>query len=68
MLLSTRQICIKVMEYLTRKNVKAKVKYITKEYKKVLSILKKKMNKYEGDNIHRNEMLKKWSILITPLI
>ena len=56
------------MEYLTRKNVKAKVKYITKEYKKVLSILKKKMNKYEGVNIHRNEMLKKWSILITPLI
>ena len=30
------------MEYLTKKNVKAKVKYITKEYKKVLSILKKK--------------------------
>ena len=42
MLLSTRQICIKVMEHLTRKNVKAKVKYIIKEYKKVLSILKKK--------------------------
>ena len=28
MLLSTRQICIKVMEHLTWKNVKAKVKYI----------------------------------------
>ena len=42
MLLSTRQICIKVMEHLTWKNVKAKVKYITKEYKKALSILKKK--------------------------
>lgn len=68
MLLSTRQICIKVMEHLTWKNVKAKVKYITKEYKKGIVYSKEEMNKYEGVNIHRNESLKKWSILITPLV
>lgn len=56
------------MEHLTRKNVKAKVKYITKEYKKGIVYSKEEMNKYEGVNIHRNESLKKWSILITPLI
>ena len=59
MLLLTRQICIKVMEHLTRKNVKTKVKYITKEYKKGITYSKEEMNKYEGINIHRNEILKK---------
>ena len=34
------------MEHLTRKNVKAKVKYITKEYKKDVVYSKKEINKY----------------------
>lgn len=68
MLLSTKQICIKVMQQLTWKNVKAKVKYITKEYEKGVTYSKEEMKQYEGVNIHRNEELKKWSILITPLI
>ena len=59
MLFSTRQICMKVMEHLTWNNVKAKVKYITKEYKKGITYSKEEMNKYEGINIHRNEILKK---------
>ena len=42
MVLSTRQICIKVMEHLTWKNVKTKVKYITKEYKKGVVYSKEK--------------------------
>ena len=68
MLLSTKQICKKVMEQLTWKKVKSKVKYITKEYEKGITYSKEEMNQYEGVNIHRNEELKKWSILITPLI
>lgn len=68
MLLSTKHICMKVMERLTWKNVKAKVKYITKEYEKGIVYSKEEMNQYEGINIHRNVELKKWSILITPLI
>ena len=68
MLLSTKQICKKVMEQLTWKEVKSKVKYITKEYEKGITYSKEEMNQYEGVNIHRNEELKKWSILITPLI
>ena len=68
MLLSTKQICKKVMEQLTWKKVKSKVKYITKEYEKGITYSKEEMNQYEGVNIHRNEELKKWSILITLLI
>ena len=68
MLLSTKQICMKVMKQLTWKQVKAKVKYITKEYKKGIVYSKEEMKQYEGVNIHRNDKLKKWSILITPLI
>ena len=68
MLLSTKQICKKVMEQLTWKKVKAKVKNITKEYEKGIIFSKEEMRQYEGVNIHRNEKLKKWSILITPLI
>ena len=56
------------MEQLTWKKVKSKVKYITKEYEKGITYSKEEMNQYEGVNIHRNEELKKWSILITPLI
>lgn len=67
-LLSTKQICLKIMEQLTWKNVKAEVKYITKEYEKGITYSKEIMSKYEGVNIHRNDNLKKWSILITPLI
>lgn len=68
MLLSTKNICMRVMKQLTWKNVKAKVKYITKEYEKGIVYSKEEMKKYEGKNIHRNMKLKKWSILITPLI
>ena len=68
MLLTTRNICMKVMQQLTWKNVTAKVKYITKEYEKGIVYSKEEMKQYEDINIHRNEELKKWSILITPLI
>ena len=56
------------MEQLTWKKVKSKVKYITKEYEKSITYSKEEMNQYEDVNIHRKEELKKWSILITPLI
>ncbi len=68
MLLLSKQICKKVMEQLTWKKVRSKVKYITKEYQKGIIYSKEEMNRYEGVNIHRNEILKKWSIIITPLI
>ena len=68
MLLTTRNICMKVMKQLTWKNVKSKVKYITKEYEKGIVYSKDEMKQYEGINIHRNKELKKWIILITPLI
>ena len=55
MLLSTKQICKKVMEQLTWKKVKSKVKYITKEYEKGIVYSKEEMKQYEGINIHRNE-------------
>ena len=66
MLLLSESICNKVMSILTWKGRKAKVKYITKEYKKGIKYSKEEMEKYEGINIHRNESLKKWSICITP--
>ena len=53
MLLSTKQICKKVMEQLTWKKVKAKVKNITKEYEKGIIFSKEEMRQYEGVNIHR---------------
>lgn len=56
------------MEQLTWKKVKAKVKNITKEYEKGIFFSKEEMRQYEGVNIQRNKKLKKWSILITPLI
>lgn len=68
MLLTSWKICHRVMEYLTWKKERSKVKYITKEYKKGVTYSKEEMAQYEGVNIHRNEALKKWSILITPLI
>ena len=68
MLLTTRNICMKVMKQLTWKNVKSKVKYITKEYEKGIVYSKDEMKQYEGINIRRNKELKKRSILITPLI
>ena len=68
MLLLSNNICNKVMSSLTWKNVKARVKYITKEYPKGIKYTKEVMSNYEGVNIHRNNLLKKWSILITPLI
>ena len=49
---------MKVMNHLTWNNVKAKVKYITKEYKKCITYSKEEMNKYEDINIHRNSNLK----------
>ena len=67
-LLLSENICNKVMAKLTWKGNKAKVKYITKEYEKGIIYSKEEMKKYEGINIHRNESLKKWSIVITPLI
>ncbi len=67
-LLSSKQICRKVMEQLTGKKVRLKVKYITKEYQKGVIYSKEEMKKYKGVNIHRNEILKKWNIIITTLI
>lgn len=68
MLLSTKEICIKVMKQLTWKKANSNVKYITKEYEKGVVYSKEEMRQYEGINIIRNESLRKWSILITPLI
>ena len=56
------------MKRLTWKQVKAKIKYITKEYEKGIVYSKDEMKQYEGINIHRNEDLKKWGIVITTLI
>ena len=58
----------KKVSSITWKNVKAKVKYITKEYPKGIKYTKETMGNYEGVNIHRDDSLKKWSILISPLI
>ena len=68
MLLSTIEICLKVIESLTWNQIKAKVKYITKQYKKGVTYSKDEMKIYENINIHRNERLKKWSIIIAPSI
>jgi hypothetical protein len=68
MLLISEEICNKVMEKLTWKKVEAKVKYIDKEYEKGVKYSKEVMNQYEGINIHRDNKLKKWSIVITPSI
>ena len=65
MLLLSEDICNKVMEKLTWKEVPAKVKYITKDYKKGITYSKTEMNTY-NNNIIRDVSLKKWSILITP--
>ena len=68
MLLTSWKICYKVMQQLTWKGTKSTVKYITKKYEKGIKFSKEVMSQYEGINIHRNECLKKWNILITPLI
>lgn len=65
-LLTNKEICNQIMKTLTWKEVKAKVKFITKEYEKGITYSKTEMEQYEGVNILRNEHLKKWSILITP--
>lgn len=65
-LLTSENLCNKIMEQLTWKDIKAKVKFITKEYEKGVTYSKNEMKKYEGINIIRNEILKKWSIIITP--
>lgn len=54
------------MSTLTWKDVRAKVKCITKEYDKGITYSKVEMRRYEGVNILRNNELKKWSILIIP--
>ena len=54
------------MSTLTWKDVRAKVKCITKEYDKGITYSKVEMGRYEGVNILRNNELKKWSILIIP--
>ena len=66
MLLSTKEICNKIMEQLTWKKVKSKVKYITKQYEKGITYSKEVMKQYESVNILRSQTLKKWSIVITP--
>ena len=66
MLLLSENICNRIMSKLTWKGNKAIVKYITKKYEKGVTYSKEEMNKYEGINIHRDESLKKWSIIITP--
>lgn len=68
MLLTSAEVCNRVMGQLTWKKEKSNVKYITKEYEKGITYPKEVMSQYEGVNIHRNESLKKWSIVITPLI
>ena len=65
-LLTSEEICNQIMSTLTWKNVRAKVKCITKEYDKGITYSKVEMGRYEGVNILRNNELKKWSILIIP--
>lgn len=48
MLLSSKNICNKVMTCLTWKKEKASVKYIDKEYEKGIVYSKEEMSKYEG--------------------
>lgn len=67
-LLTSEEICKQIMETLTWKEVKAKVKFITKEYEKGVTYSKEEMGQYEGVNILRNKELKKWSILISPTL
>ena len=67
-LLTSIELCNDIMKKLTWKKVKSEVKLITKEYKKGIKYSKDEMKQYEGTNIHRDNNLKKWSILITPLI
>ncbi len=64
--LKTEEICNQIMSTLTWKEVKAKVKFIIKEYEKGVTYSKDEMKQYEGVNILRNKELKKWSIIITP--
>ena len=68
MLLTSWKTCYKVMERLTWKKGKSKVKCITKKYEKGITYSKEVMSQHEGINIHRNSNLKKWSIVITPLV
>lgn len=65
-LLSKEEICNQIMSRLTWKEVKSKVKIITKEYEKGITYSKAEMAQYEGTNILRNNELKKWSVLISP--
>ena len=65
-LLTSEEICNQIMSTLTWKDVRAKVKCITKEYDKGITYSKVEMGRYEGVNILRNNELKKWSILIIP--
>ena len=67
-LLTSEEICNQIMKKLTWKEVKAKVKCITKEYEKGITYSKAEMKQYEGINILRNKELKKWSILVTPTL
>ena len=59
MLLTSVEVCNRIMERLTWKKEKANVKYIIKEYEKGITYSKEVMSQYEGVNIHRNESLKK---------
>ena len=67
MLLLSYKNCNDIMSKLTWKNIPSKFKYITKEYQKGIIYSKEEMKQYEGINIIRDEKLKKWSIIITPL-
>lgn len=67
-LLKTEEVCNQIMSTLTWKEIKAKVKFITKEYERGITYSKDEMNQYEGINIIRKEKLTKWSILITPTL
>ena len=68
MLITSENKCNKIMENITWKEVKAKVKFITKEYEKGVKYSKEEMAKFEETNIVRDEKLKKWSIVITPTV
>ena len=66
MLLTSEEKCYEVMNSLTWKEITAKVTTIEKVYEKGVTYTKDEMSIYEGVNIIRDNVLKKWSIFIKP--
>jgi len=57
---------VMVMNKVTWNGIKTKAKVSLKEYDTKIKIDSEEMEKLEKNNIHRDKILKKWSIVITP--